>query len=267
MEDQIRIKINKNKQILDHLAKFTKDIHSSLKNNKGMTLLYYDFNDSKSSLSSRTFQHKEVSSQLDQKGEEDKKGHHPDIKNSYNTLNSNKNTYLVDYRPQMRPPDSQNKTVRNMSKQNGSLGCLSYQTSINQPISHRKEKVYSPCFGAKICSRVEIRASQPKHEDIPLHAPSGQNSEEQMSINFSNLSQFVKYTNQNKKTLPNISNERYEAAGGESVLKNEPEIIPKASVVVQEELNAHNQLAEDDELMFAIQTNEHSHKSLKSIKY
>ena len=65
MEDQIRIKINKNKQILDHLAKFTKDIHSSLKNNKGMTLLYYDFNDSKSSLSSRTFQHKEVSSQLD----------------------------------------------------------------------------------------------------------------------------------------------------------------------------------------------------------
>lgn len=87
-----------------------------------------------------------------------------------------------------------------------------------------------------------------------------------MSINFSNLSQFVKYTNQNKTTLPNISNERHGAPAGEGLLKNEPEIIPKGSTVVQEELNV-NQLAEDDELLFAIQTNEHSHRSLTSLKH
>jgi hypothetical protein len=52
---QIRIKINKNKQILNHLAKFTKDIGTAIGGKKdGMTLLYYDFNGSKSSLSSRT---------------------------------------------------------------------------------------------------------------------------------------------------------------------------------------------------------------------
>ena len=53
---QIRIKINKNKQILNHLAKFTKDIGTAIGTEKkdGMTLLFYDFNGSKSSLSSRT---------------------------------------------------------------------------------------------------------------------------------------------------------------------------------------------------------------------
>lgn len=52
---QIRIKINKNKSILDHLAKFTRDLSNAIEDKEGgMTLLYYDFNGSKSSLSSRT---------------------------------------------------------------------------------------------------------------------------------------------------------------------------------------------------------------------
>ena len=56
---QIRIKINKNKSILDHLAKFTRDLSNAIEGDeqeggKGMTLLFYDFNGSKSSLSSRS---------------------------------------------------------------------------------------------------------------------------------------------------------------------------------------------------------------------
>jgi hypothetical protein len=50
---QIRIKINKNKQILNHLARFTKDIGSAIGTKDGMTLLFYDFNGTKSSLSTR----------------------------------------------------------------------------------------------------------------------------------------------------------------------------------------------------------------------
>ena len=55
---QIRIKINKNKSILDHLAKFTRDLSNAIEGDdqeggKGMTLLFYDFNGSKTSLSSR----------------------------------------------------------------------------------------------------------------------------------------------------------------------------------------------------------------------
>lgn len=51
---EIRIKINKNKRILNNLAKFTKDLTSALGKNEGMTLLYYDFNGTKSSLSVRS---------------------------------------------------------------------------------------------------------------------------------------------------------------------------------------------------------------------
>jgi hypothetical protein len=56
----IRININKNKQILEHLAKFTKEINPELMKKEGMTLLFYDFNGSKSSLTSRTNTHKNV---------------------------------------------------------------------------------------------------------------------------------------------------------------------------------------------------------------
>ena len=50
-EGVIKIKINKNKQILDHLAKFTKDFSKAMEKKDG-SLLYYDFNGSKSSLCS-----------------------------------------------------------------------------------------------------------------------------------------------------------------------------------------------------------------------
>lgn len=48
--NEIRIKINKNKQILNDLTKFTNNIQN---NKEEMTLLYYDFNGSKSQLSQR----------------------------------------------------------------------------------------------------------------------------------------------------------------------------------------------------------------------
>jgi hypothetical protein len=49
----IRIKINKNKKILEHIQKFSKDLNPAILQKEGMTLLFYDFNGSKSSLTSR----------------------------------------------------------------------------------------------------------------------------------------------------------------------------------------------------------------------
>jgi hypothetical protein len=49
-KEEIKIQVNKNKRILDHLTKFSQDI-DDIKDKEGMSLLFYDFNGFKSSLS------------------------------------------------------------------------------------------------------------------------------------------------------------------------------------------------------------------------
>ena len=50
---QIRIRINKNKKILEHLTKSSQDI-DEIRDKEGMSLLFYDFNGFKSSMSHRS---------------------------------------------------------------------------------------------------------------------------------------------------------------------------------------------------------------------
>jgi len=49
----ISIKISKNKRILEHLTKFSQNI-DDIRDKEGMSLLYYDFNGFKSSMSHRS---------------------------------------------------------------------------------------------------------------------------------------------------------------------------------------------------------------------
>lgn len=49
-DKEIKIQVNKNKRILEHLTKFSQDI-DEIKDKEGMSLLFYDFNGFKSSLS------------------------------------------------------------------------------------------------------------------------------------------------------------------------------------------------------------------------
>jgi len=50
INSKFRIQVNKNKKILDHLTKFSQDI-DQFRDKEGMSLLFYDFNGFKSSIS------------------------------------------------------------------------------------------------------------------------------------------------------------------------------------------------------------------------
>lgn len=53
VNSKFRIQVNKNKKILDHLTKFSQDL-DQFRDKEGMSLLFYDFNGFKSSMSQRS---------------------------------------------------------------------------------------------------------------------------------------------------------------------------------------------------------------------
>lgn len=179
---QIRIKINKNKQILNHLAKFTKDISSAMGQKDGLTLLFYDFNGSKSSLSTRNA----VVSTTNNDSLESK--FHSCKKDQRRRSRSINQRRVADR--DFKPPDSQDSTRRmhQMKKKQASI------PRSNHP------KPDSPCFGERVIPSMDgitetLNASKQQSDKWTSAEKNPTNqSQQNQGYNYQNLSQFVKMT-------------------------------------------------------------------------